>query len=1150
MDIQIIRGAIGSGKTSYIFQSIKQKLCQNGRRQVIVVPEQFSYETERLAAEHFGGTGLNNAEVMTPSRLVSRYMQHRQKNRLTPSGKMMIIYRAVNSLCEENIYFGCAKKPGFLESAAEMVSEFVEYMITPDILRAKAEEIQNKLLSEKLFAAAELLEEYIRLSEGFCDSEEDLLALAEYAEDSGCFWEYDFWFDEFSVFLPQHYRLMQAFLKNGSEIHISVCIDSDGRELYDVNRIMLNKIMRLAETTGAEVSEYKTDDVCRSIHSPEMLFLLNNIDNINSPDFQPWEDATSDISVFVCKDLYKEVRHTALQIRKLVMEEGFRYRDIAVVCGNTDAYSHLIEAVFTDFGIPYFSDTRLSAAEHPISTLLISVFDIVADNWSYASVFRFLRTGFFFVKTPEGEVVSPDSDGIDLLENYVLKYGVRGKNVWLEDEKWENSQKGFFDALLSDGGFLPEELEKINSMRAMLIAPFKNLYEKIAGKRTVRELCEAVFEFFGEIHLYEGLSQKSAEFDAMALRNESEQFCRIWNIIIETLDQCVVVMGDEKCSRENFSGLLSAGLSAVDISIIPSGLDRVSVSSVERSRQQDPKVMLIMGAVFGAIPRETVSSGILTDTDRAVLREELLKDGLEIAAESEVRNDMDRFNFFSTLFGVSQKVYITYPAADAEGNTQRPAAIITDLFRVFPSLSSGDDIVAEDTEKFLYSPRAAYRYMLENRGKGELAESVYDWYRKNMPERLDVIKEASQYKKADARITPESAKRLYSDRNRYSISRLNEYGKCPFCYFVKYGLGAKEQEIRTIRKFDLGSIMHMALEMYCKRVDKDAETFEQLRKNWLSLSEEESRKLAASIMKELEEKILSGAVRDENKLRYIIMRMARMVERSVEAVRKSLASGEYAAVCYEQKFRVEVSWGGKAVPVDGVIDRVDLAEVADKKIAELRVADYKTGRKEFSVISICNKQDIQLIMYAVAAVEMYKSGVIKYARADYEPRMRAVLYNRMHDDLTEGVNEEEAKKAQVMASRPDGLVVLDGDGECYDISAAVRMDGKLAPSAESEVLRIKLKADSNVASGSRVTSSDAFGLLMDYVKKSVIEADNEIFDGIIKIYPACGKDGSACDWCGFEEVCLYNKKFDSARMLVNDEDSAWEIIKGEVMKSE
>ena len=1148
MSIEIIRGAIGSGKSSYILDSIEKKLNKDGRRHIVVVPEQFSYATEKQVVEKFGGAGLNNVEVITLSRMITRYMERRQDNYLMPSGKMMIVYKAVSNLPEDSLFFGCAKKPGFVESAAELISELVQHMISPEILRHKAEAIDNKLLKEKLIAVSYILEEYIRITSGkFFDSEEDILALAEFVEESNCFSDCDFWFDEFSVFLPQHYRIMQAFIKGGSEVHVAVCVDSEERELYEVNRSIIYKLEKMAENMGAELSEYRTDDVCRSIKSDEMRFLLQNIDRWSMPGFKAWEEETKDISLFVSKDLYKEVSYVASNIRRLVMEEGYRYRDIAVVCANVGEYEHIVEAVFNDSEIPYFSDTTLSTAEHPVSTLILSVFDILVENWSYASVFRYLRTGY-----PAGG----DSESIDLLENYVLRYGIRGKTVWIDDEKWEKSQRGIFDGVLEKGDhqeFTKWEIEKINKIRKKITAPFIKLYESATGRKTVREFAVSLWNFIADIRLYEILRYKADRFEEQGLRNEAEQFRKIWNVLTETINQTVVVMGDEKVLREDYASILKAGLSAVNISIIPSGLDRVAVSSVERSRQHEAKVMFIMGAVFGAIPKESVANGIMTDNDRIILNMELEKDGMDIAADNSKRNDMDKFNFFSTLFGVSDRIYISYPAADAEGEVQRPAGIINEFYKVFPHMTAGDDIIEENEEDFLYLPRSAYRYMLTNYKRGGISADIYEWYKENMPEKLDVIKKASEYKRSDAAITPENAEKLYGTERSYSASRLSEYGKCPFGYFVKYGLRAKEQEIWQIQKFDLGSIMHLAVNMYCVRVDAGAESFEELKRNWTELTDQESDRIVAEVMEEIKGKILNGITRDEQKILYIIMRMSKIVERSVKLVRKSLSVGEYAAVCYEENFRVEVKWKGETVSVNGTIDRVDMAEVPEEKIAELRIVDYKTGRKSFSIVSVCNRQDIQLVLYAIAAVELYKSGGIKYAREDYEPRMRAVVYNNMRDDAVKVSSESEDYEAlKAKESRPDGLVLLDmPDGKAYDTSSLIRMDSDIEKMHTSEVMHVTLTSSGSVDKRfSQVTTTDAFDLLMNYVRKTVIEIDKEIFDGVIKIYPSGDGTKKSCDMCDFGEICLYNELFDSTCRVAKNDAEAWNFITEEVGEDE
>ncbi len=1145
--MEIIRGGMGSGKSRYIFDSI----ADSQKKNIIIVPEQFSYKTERLIVERFGGAGLNNVEVLTFSRLYSRHITH--ENRLTPAGKRMIIFEALTRLPEDNLFFGCKDKPGFIDSVATLVTELGEYLITPEILRSKAEVITAKLLKEKLLAIADILEIYISLTEGrFSDSEEDISRLAEYVERCGEFADYEFWIDEFSVFLPQHYMLFEALLKCGAGLHISLAIDSDESDFYEINRNILYRLRRLALRAGAELTEHKTDDICRSIDSAELLYLKENIDKTAEPKFKAWEEKTSDISLFVGKDLYKEVRHLALTIRRLVMEEGYRYRDIAVACGDTDAYAHIIEAVFNDYGIKYFTDTKLPAADHPVALTVLSAFDIVLENWSYASVFRYLKTGYVFARNAEGGVEELSPEGIDLMENYCLKYGIRGKNVWLDDEKWSAAEHGIFDAVLGENkrsGFSAEELALINQTREAFVAPFKALYEKITGRKTVREFAAALFGLLTDICLFEGLEKRSEEFDGAGLRNEAEQARQIWNIIIDMLDQAVTVMGEEKCSREDFAGIISAGLSAVEISIIPSGLDRVAVSSVDRSRQHDARAMFLLGAVFGAIPSEAAVEGIFTDSDRLELKAVLAEDDMDIAADTQLKCEMNSFNFYSSIFKVRQKLFISYPAANAEGETNRPARIISELYKLFPKLTTEDDIIAENEAELLYSPQSAYAFMVASRKKAGLAAEIYRWFEENQPEKLRIIENAANYKAAPASITPENAEKLYGGEKSYSASRLETYGKCPFGYFVQYGLRAKEQESWQIQKFDLGSLMHMAIELYCKRVDNNAESFEELRENWLGLTDAESEGIIDDILSDLEERIISGISRDENKIRYFLFRLKKIVLRSAEQVRRSLTAGEYAAVCYEKKFRVEITWNGSRVGVNGKIDRIDLAEDAGQKLAELRVIDYKSGKKDFSIVSICNRRDIQLVVYAIAAAQMYNEGDIRYANDEYSPRTRAVLYSSMRDDFVEADSVEAAEKAKIDAERPSGIIVLDEDesGEIV-LDAALKMDRNLLEKRKSDVIRVNLVKGDVPSKISQVASRSAFDTLCDYVKKSVIEIDDEIYKGVIKICPYDEGGTRACSLCSFEEICLYNEGFDEKRELIKDKDEAMEYMKKEVEK--
>jgi|GEM_PF-4739896 len=340
--------------------------------------------------------------------------------------------------------------------------------------------------------------------------------------------------------------------------------------------------------------------------------------------------------------------------------------------------------------------------------------------------------------------------------------------------------------------------------------------------------------------------------------------------------------------------------------------------------------------------------------------------------------------------------------------------------------------------------------------------------------------------------------------------------------------------------------MHWAVCEYCRIVEDGAGDFTELKKKWRELSDEQSRQIIMDVMASAQTRIIGKLNRDQEKVRYLIMRMTKTLQRSSEVIRKSIARGDYAAVCYEQDFRIHIRWGQDSVRVVGTIDRVDLAEDAGQKTADLRVVDYKSGRKDFDIVSICNWQDMQLVVYAVAALELYRTGGLRFARQNYQPRVGGVLYNKLRDDIkTVSPDTADAALEAAKEMKADGVVVLDtADGQ-YLPDAVYKTDKTLLEEgvSESEFIKIKLKKDGLPDAHSKVTSREDFDVLMAYVKKSAVEIDREIYDGKIEIAPALSGGQKACAFCLYNDICLFDGK---GVQGCKDAREAWEKMKREV----
>lgn len=1148
MLLNIITGAVGSGKSDYLYNLISENLEKNpDANAILIVPEQFSYNAEKKLSQSFGGLGLNRIEVLTFSRLISRYIKS-DKN-LSQVGKTVLISKAISSMSKENVYFSTSKKQGLVSSVSELFSEFKRYNITPGDLQDIV--LENPLSSKKLAGVLEIYQNYIGFfSENFTDSEDAPGIFADYILTHDTFANTFIFIDKFNDFMPQDYDILKAFLLKSRGIFATLpTADDDPDGITGPVLKTKSRLWSMALSENIQPKEIKLSPK-ETFTAPDISHLLINWDSE-----RVYDKRCENICVFASRDLYSEVEHSAAKIMELVRKQKLRFRDIGVIVGDMNSYLHILSAVFKESGIPFFCDEKLSVSMHPIARTVLSLFRIIDSNWSYSSVFDYLRTGYVFIKNEDG--VSPiHPEDVDILENYVLATGIRGKKGWFSP--WTESGKTIFDDVIENFSQKNYDLERLNLLREEIIRPFENFLEN--RSRTVRKIAEAVYNFLCDINLYEGIKKECEYFDANGLRDLSEQYKQVWNTIIEVLNQTVVATGDDVVSRETFFGYIQNGLTQSGIAIIPSGLDQVSVGTVERNAPNNVKVLFILGALHGDIPQELSASTIFSAFDRAQINEALSKKEKELAPDDLGRIALSNLKLYRTVSTAQNQLLISYPIANSEGNALSPSRFVTLLKKMFPDIKTEDNIISKTPEEeLLSSQNRGFYYLLSKpheyfkKDREKLWEAVFKWYEKK-PEyasRFGILETASQYRKIVPRLSRLKAELLFGKGKRYSITALEKYNRCPFSYYLEKGLKAQPQEIKQVEKSHIGSLIHAAICEFCKAVEKGARTVSDIHKNWLSLTDEDASALISAIMQDMREKIMRHVNSDENRIEYLLARCEKTLKKALETVRKSLSQGAYTSVCYEKDFEVNIDWKDETVTLFGTIDRIDVMEKIAENRANIRIVDYKTGHKDFSISAIVNRLDMQLVLYAVAAESLYKKGEIPSTDKNLSPCISAIMYNKINDDMVK-IKENDvslAEKAIKNKGRLDGVIVLDNEDASLD-SVITDMDESILDNKESEILNISFNKDGSLSASSQVTSRDTFDSLCQYMKKSAIETHKAIKSGDISITPYKNGQFSPCAYCDYSEICMFDARKSGFRTLISKEDTALEFIRKELSEDE
>ena len=1122
--IRLITGGIGSGKCGLCLDEIEKLHSEQPEAQcLMLVNEHYSHETEKLFNERFGGTGLNNIEVTTFRKLSRELLSERERRTMTGAGQQMLLQKTVTQYLQTNPEINgklrrAVRRSGFLDVLGTMIKEMKSYAVSAEELRVNAENVMdNKALQEKLFAIADMYEIYSENFDGleYNDVRDLTEMLAAAVENSGKFENTYMWIDKFDELLPQQMKVVSALHRKVKQLTVSVCYPSDAMEapLYSEVERTLNKVMAL----DRDVEHIDCGRHLKNIKSPEIKFLLENWDGAAE-----YDSKTNDIKIFEGRDAYNETEYAAAKISDLVREDNYRFRDIAVICGNEDEYGYLIDTVFDEYGIPAFPDSKIILSDHPIAVQIISLFDVFEEDFDYKSVFTYLKSGYIYEKTKNG-VKNISRDNIDILENFVLKYGIRGKKKWLSDEDWKCAAK--ISDIAGDNedsekyiARLEQEERLINSIRKKIIKPIKKYDKHSGGKHTVKKHAELLFEFLNDINLYEGLRFEIMRFIKNDDINEADRFERIWGLIMDVLDQAVIALGNVKMDREEFGKYIKTGISKCEIRIIPSGIDRVYVGTAERNAPSDVKAMFILGAVGGTFPNEIKNEGFLSNADRYEINE---MHTITLAPDTSGRMNKRRFGIFKTLSAATEKLFISYAAQDINGRRQSCSRLVTDIMRKFTDLKIDDDMSLNSNTTGIYvaSPNVTIHRLLRNKNDNTdnpVWDAVYSYYEEhNMYP--DLMRLLDGKKRAMSRqfemIDESEALGLYgNERAVYSASRLNVYAQCPYRYFMQYGLNIKEREIWEIAANDIGTYAHMIIEGFCRSVEGNETDLTKKAQIWSELTEERKSEILDGLFKEAEEKVALSEINSRSKVLHIMKRMEKVISTAVETVHSSLKYGSYSIAGEECEVSMDIN---ERVSLRGIIDRLDICDAGSYK--GIRIIDYKTGRTAFNITNVLNGIDMQMVLYAAAAKEYY-------SRKDSEGvyRITGIYYSHVRGDKKNQKINDTKKNIQneiMNARKLDGITFSTENGGTdvlYD------MDSRLKNGEESDFLDIRLNKDGtfNANSKKKILSFSDGEKLVSKVKKIAEDYDNEIRSGVIKQNPYKeAKEVTACRYCDYAQIC-------------------------------
>ena len=1131
MSLQFVLGSAGCGKTEYVYRQLVEEAGQNPKKNyLVVVPEQFTMQTQQKLVELAPNHAIMNIDVLSFKRLAYRVFDElgmTEVRVLEETGKNLVLRKLAQEQEEKlTVLRPNMNRMGYVGEVKSFISELVQYNVTPQQLEAMANRNDiPSVLAAKLKDIVVMYQAFQDFMEGsYITAEEILNVLKGVAAQSQLLQGSVIVFDEFTGFTPIQNELLKELFLVAERILIPLTIDRredfyhsrGSEELFDMSKKTISSLSRMASELHVPVLEpvvLEESDKRRFIHAPALAFMEQNLFR---PYYQKMHGKAEEISITSAMNPKEELTLVAREINRLV-RAGYRYRDMAVVTGAVDTYQSYVEPLFHKYEIPYFLDTTKELLFHPFIECIRAALEVIESGYSYTAVMRFLRCGFTDI--PE--------DDLDRLDNYLVACGLHGHGAW--EKRWAR---------------LPKEtslynLERLEELRTEIYQLFEPLWQTFSGKdKTVADGIAALYQLLTELDAEQKLWQKADAFLSQNEESRSREYEQIYRIVMELLEKYHMLLGEEPLSVTGFTEVLEAGLSAAEVAVIPPGYDCVTIGDIERTRLNQIKILFFIGVNDGIIPKNANAGGIISEYER----EQLLAADMELAPGAREQAFIQRFYLYRNLTKPSEQLYLSFARTNGEGKAIRPSYLIRVIRQMFPKLPVTEITQIEERADF-YTKEAAKDYLIRGRREANWFALAKYFFEGEDADTTKALLAAGYRSYQNEPISKAVAIALYGRKMEGSVTRLERFAACAYAHYLQYGLRLKERELCEFAGVDMGNLYHTALERYSHKL-------EQSEYDWFTIPDEKREELAELSMQEALAAYPSMSLYATEENAYQANHMQSIFQKTVWALTKQVRAGQFVPEDFELNFSTLRENGADSVGVvaleddvqmllKGRIDRLDICENEDGIC--VKIVDYKSGGTSLDLSKLYQGLQLQLVVYMNAAMELCKR---KHKDIPIVPA--GILYYNIDDPVLESdekLSQEEAEHALLLALRPDGLV---NRKESIYRAMDELVEGK------SDVIPLELKKSGELSEArSHVADTEEFELLSRYVAQQIQKQGQAIYNGEVGVNPYRNGNTESCTYCPYAGVCGIDARLPGYRFRKEvklSKEEVWERIRTELAK--
>ena len=1101
MALQFILGASGTGKTTYLYETVTRLAAEHpDTTYYFVVPEQFTLATQKALVQQNPAGGIFNIDVLSLARLAHKVFEElgrEQRTVLKDIGKSMVLKRVLSECREDLILYGSnAGQSGFVEEAKSLLSELFQYGIGEAELQDMMEKNRdNELLVKKLSDVLVLMRKFKELlGEEYMTSEGIYDALAECIADSRYLKNCVIVLEGFTGFTPSQYELLRKLMQLSKTVYVSVTITKEAayapkkeQDLFAMSRNTVQRLTRLAEEVRCEVLEPVSAGECDFRHEKDsaLRHLWGNLFRYPVRTYE--EPVGNEIKIFAGADVGAECRYAVTKIMQLLQEEGYRYDDIAVIVSDINLYGEQMEQELNASGIPCFLDYKKNMSENTFAEYLKTVLRLAETGFQTEGILSYMKNSL------SGWEKEPVYD----LENYCLALGIRGYSFEKEWKRTYRTRRAV-------------SLEELNEGRERVVRELKPLLNAFQNEdATVEDFTRALFYFLKEQGLEKRLKEKEEAFLQAGDRLRAREYAQVYRVVLELFDQLVELLGKEKITPKEYRELVETGLREAKVGLIPTGSEQVVIGDMERTRLKEIKALFFLGVNDGKVPALGSSQGILSDKDR----KELSGDTYELAPDPATRVSNGQFYLYMNLTKPSERLYLTYAAVGEDGKTIRTSYLIGKIKALFTKLdicteydSAAEALVQND------KGRRAFLSSLREFAAGEAEASFSELFRFHAEvlrqEELDrLIRQAVMLAEKE-KLTTETAKELYGNTIVGSVTRMEQYARCAFAHFLKYGICLEERQEYRLQAPDIGNLYHDGLKRF-------GEELLAMGKKWQDITAAEREALAERSAKAAVEAYATDIFVSSSKNQYLTRQMERVLKKTLDILTIQLAESDFSPEAFERSFLHT----DRNLQLRGIIDRIDSCETEQGRL--IKIVDYKSGARDFSLEELYYGLSMQLAVYMTAVLR---------EKGNENATPAAMFFYHVDDPIVEKSDNPQAEVLKKL--RVKGLVNADMEAVRRLDHAFLDEAGGLAASVKSVRIPVETDKEGWYKKSSKVASEEMFSAISEYVYAKLKAESEEILAGAAEIAPYKCKKKTGCDYCDYASVCGFDKKSGSTyRML-------------------